>query len=260
MAADPGHCGCCIFGHPFVIFVFEKCVCFADNKRRKLTAWRDAQRQRVAVWWPLVATVKRDSRRRCFVDTETSKFTPKGTLRNVQSHNTTSEQTPVKHARPWSIILQCVIKISVMWRTEGKLRHSPINQSIDCYEICICLNMEFDLIKPISRTISLCKHLREAEGERECVVVACLENILRVSQCVWGYITAFNWIVLHQCQEVTRYVCRGLSSFWLRAWLSVFSSPLKQANTWRGEKSFSGFKHRQSMWEELRGSRYIKAA
>lgn len=30
------------------------------------------------------------------------------------------------------------------------------------------------------------------EGERECVVVACLENILRVSQCVWGYITGFN--------------------------------------------------------------------
>lgn len=146
----------------------------------------------------------------------------KDTLRNIQSHNTTSEQTPMKHAKPWSIILQCVIKISVMWHTEGKWRHSPINQSINCYEICICLNMEFDLIKPISRTISLCKHLRGAEGERECVVVACLENILRVSQCVWGYITGFNWIVLHQCQEVTRYVCRGLSYFWLRAWLSPF--------------------------------------
>lgn len=27
--------------------------------------------------------------------------------------------------------------------------------------------MEFDSIKPISRTISLCKHLREKEEERE---------------------------------------------------------------------------------------------
>lgn len=109
--------------------------------------------------------------------------------------------------------------------------------------------------------------------ERECAVVACLGNIVRVSQCVWGHITPFNWIVLHQCQEVTRYVCRSLVFFFfLPDWCSLslhpislalspfaFASPLQQFNTWCGEKSFSGFKHRQSMWEELGGSRYIKA-
>lgn len=105
--------------------------------------------------------------------------------------------------------------------------------------------------------------------ERVCAVGACLGNVVRVSQCVWSHITQFNWIVLHQCQEVTRYVCRSLFflteglvfSFSISSSLSpfAFASPLKQSNTWRGEKSFSGFKHRQSMWEELGGSRNIKA-
>lgn len=50
----------------------------------------------------------------------------------------------------------------------------------------------------------------------------------RAAQCGWGsfrgenipprmalcvYIMRFNWIVLHQCQEVSRCVCRGLCSF-----------------------------------------------
>lgn len=38
------------------------------------------------------------------------------------------------------------------------------------------------------------------------------ENIPpRMALCV--YIMRFNWIVLHQCQEVSRCVCRGLCSF-----------------------------------------------
>lgn len=62
----------------------------------------------------------------------------------------------------------------------------------------------------------------------------------RVAECGWGsirggnrmtrcvFIKRFNWIVLHQCQEVSWCVCRGLCSFWLRAWLSFFSPTASQ--------------------------------
>lgn len=199
---------------------------------------------------------------RCCRSTQTHKnpLTHKDTQiltpRIIQSHNTTSEQllSSLKQAEPWSFILLFLIKIFSGGDVQRKWRHSPINQSINCYEICICLNMEFDSIKAISRTISLCKHLRRKEGGRE-----------RGAECGWGslrggntpprvarcvYSMRFNWIVLHQCWEVSWCVCRGLCSLWLRAWLSFF--PPQQANTWLETKSSSGFNHRQSVTEEVR--------
>lgn len=79
------------------------------------------------------------------------------------------------------------------------------------------------------------------------------------SACV-GYIMRFNWIVLHQCQEVSWCVCRGLCSNWLRAWFSLFSPP-KQANTWQGKKKVSLRFQSQTIGARgtQRGSWYIKA-
>lgn len=81
---------------------------------------------------------------------------------------------------------------------------------------------------------------------------------------LWGwlgvYITRFNWIVLHQCQEVSWCVCRGLCFFLTEGSVAPLTHPHpQQADAWLETKSFSGFNHRQSAREELGGSRHIKA-
>lgn len=215
----------------------------------------------MAVWWPLVATIKRT----CCRSTETLSHTQKHSSLHIKtlrySHHETFKvitrqvnTSSLKQAEPWSFILLFLITIFLGGNATRKWRHSLINQSINCYEICICLNMEFDSIKPISRTISLCKHLGERGGDREWQSVECGwgsfrgGNIpLRTARCV--YIMRFNWRVLHQCQEVSWWVCRGLCSFWLS--LVVLISP-QQANTWLETKPFSGFNHRQSAREKPR--------
>lgn len=255
-----------------------KSVFVVVNKKKRdwgvseLSVKSEAQHPHVAVWCPLVAIAQRSSccrgkhkshtRRLLFTHYDTQELTP----RNIQKSQHNMWTTPLKEAEPWSITLLLLIKI-FSCDTQRKWRHSPVNQSINSYEICICLNMEFDSIKPISRTISLCKHLRDSKGERvaECSWGLFKEHTTENGSVCVGHIIGFNWIVLHQCQGVTWYVCRGLYSFWLRAWFSLslsvsfFLSPPKQGNTWQGKKVLLRFQS-QTISEKgtQRGSRHIK--